>query len=401
MKCPNCNAEIDSKSNSCEYCGAEITPDMRRQREKSNMSGCPKCGSTNIQFKRENQGEVRKKNTKKVVHRTVAFCKDCGYTWYPNNPNEKKKGKTWLWVLGWICIFPIPLTILMLRKKDLKPAIKYGIIAAAWIIYLIIAFSGKNDNNNTTNENNSEPAKEVVAEEPTKDIVEDTGDKDESIELIAGQTGEYGKELVLNEGTEFEDKTIGYFVPAGKYEVTNIGDHMTQVNVYKNEKNVTDEGWEEWKDTHVDLLDVNETKEITVDDGYFINIDDPSHIKIKKIDDGKSSNSDSDLISDHSNDIVAAAKLALDNYITGYNLSLAPQKWTMAKFDETETTVIAMTDISYNGKEGKYIYVGTLNINSTGKVESAQPHYLEVNGEVLGDDGYAKDVFDKIKAIGE
>lgn len=28
-----------------------------------------------------------------------------------------KKRKTWLWVLGWICIFPLPLTILMLRKK--------------------------------------------------------------------------------------------------------------------------------------------------------------------------------------------------------------------------------------------------------------------------------------------
>ena len=59
-----------------------------------------------------------------------------------------------------------------------------------------------------------------------------------------------------------------------------------------------------------------------------------------------------------------------------------------------------MTDISYAGKKGKYIYVGTLNIDDTGKVKSAKPHYLEVNGEVLGDDGYATDVLNKIKGLG-
>ena len=91
---------------------------MIKEQELLNMSGCPKCGSTNIQFRRENQGEVRGKNYKQVVHRTVGYCKDCGETWYSSSESEMpKKRKTWLWVLGWICIFPVPLTILMLRKK--------------------------------------------------------------------------------------------------------------------------------------------------------------------------------------------------------------------------------------------------------------------------------------------
>lgn len=106
--------------------------------------------------------------------------------------------------------------------------------------------------------------------------------EDSSIELISGETGEYGKELILNKGTEFEDKTIGYFVDAGEYEVTNIGEKMTQVNVYKNETEVVD-GWEQWADGNVELIDVNETKNMTVEDGYFFNIDPPAHIKIKKI----------------------------------------------------------------------------------------------------------------------
>lgn len=124
--------------------------------------------------------------------------------------------------------------------------------------------------------------------------------------------------------------------------------------------------------------------------------------------DTETSGSDSDtqankeFISEHETDIVVAASLALDNFLDkkSYKMSLAPQNWTIAKFDETETTVIGMTDITYNGQKGKYIYVGTLNINDSGKVESAKPHYLEVNGQVLGDDGYCDDVFDKIKSLG-
>lgn len=126
----------------CEFCGTQITSDMRREQEQINKQGCPKCGSSNIQFKRENQGEVQGKKSKQVIHRTVGFCKDCGYTWYADAATQPKKRKTWLWVLGWICVFPVPLTILMFRNKSMKPVLKYGIIAAGWIVYLLIALSG-------------------------------------------------------------------------------------------------------------------------------------------------------------------------------------------------------------------------------------------------------------------
>ena len=97
-------------------------------------------------------------------------------------------------------------------------------------------------------------------------------------------------------------------------------------------------------------------------------------------------------------DFVAASKMALDSFITGYKISLAPQMWTLSKFDQTDT-IIGMTYITYNNQKGKYIYVGTLYTDDTGKVLSVKPHYLEVNGQVLGDDGYCKDVFDKIRGL--
>ena len=58
----------------------------------------------------------------------------------------KQKRHTLLWVLGWIFIFPLPLTIILNRKKNLNPILKYGIIIVAWILYLMIAFSGKSSN---------------------------------------------------------------------------------------------------------------------------------------------------------------------------------------------------------------------------------------------------------------
>lgn len=79
-------------------------------------------------------------------------------------------------------------------------------------------------------------------------------------------------------------------------------------------------------------------------------------------------------------------------------MSLAPQHWILAKFDDKDA-VIGMTDIKYNNQEGKYIYVGTLNFDDSGKVFSATPHYIEVLGQVLGDDGYCTDIFDKIREL--
>ena len=168
MRCPNCGAEIES-GKFCGACGRQISYDMLREQEQLNKEGCPKCGSTNIEFKRENQGEIRGKNAKRIIHQTVGFCKDCGATWYPTNMTPPvKKRKTWLWVLGWLFIFPVPLTILLLRKKDMKPALRYGIIAAAWIVYLLIGFSGGSNNSKKVTTTETEKTESV----PTPEVKE-------------------------------------------------------------------------------------------------------------------------------------------------------------------------------------------------------------------------------------
>lgn len=145
MKCPSCGAEAGT-GKFCAFCGSPISVEMLRQNEMLNKAGCPSCGSTNVSFNRENQGEVQGKNSKQIVHYTVGLCRDCGYTWRTGDDwmSQKQKGrKTWLWVLGWIFLFPLPLTLILVKRKEMNAVLKYALIALSWIIYLAFVFANR------------------------------------------------------------------------------------------------------------------------------------------------------------------------------------------------------------------------------------------------------------------
>lgn len=60
----------------------------------------------------------------------------------------------------------------MLRKKDMKPALKYGIIAAAWIVYLLIGLGGNSSNNKPSTADTSVVAEQTDAKEQTENTEE-------------------------------------------------------------------------------------------------------------------------------------------------------------------------------------------------------------------------------------
>ena len=68
-------------------------------------------------------------------------CLCCGF-----QPKSGER-KTWLWVLGWIFIFPLPLTLIILRNNDSKDKVKYAAVGLAWAAYLLIViFGGSREN---------------------------------------------------------------------------------------------------------------------------------------------------------------------------------------------------------------------------------------------------------------
>lgn len=115
--CPKCGVKAGAKAKKCPNCGAEYYSAV-----------CPDCGYTN-----------------NVGNTTVVYVNTAAKT--------VKKRKTWLWVLGWLFIFPVPLTILMVNNQKLNKGVKIGIIAISWILYVIIALAGGSgdESNNVAN----------------------------------------------------------------------------------------------------------------------------------------------------------------------------------------------------------------------------------------------------------
>lgn len=220
MKCPNCGGE--SGGSLCQFCGSELPKTVSPITITNNYFGddsvdpnklgvkvpCPNCGSTKIGFKRERVGASSKTTSRKKYvgrgrkgstnstnhYRTIGLCQNCGYTWIPESSQKSKElnsgSNTKWWILGWIFIFPVPLTILMLRNKSLDNKKRYGIIALAWLIYLIIVISASGDKKDNKTSSNSTDSTSTTVESTVESVSESTGETSKiSVESISLDIG--------------------------------------------------------------------------------------------------------------------------------------------------------------------------------------------------------------------
>ena len=148
--CQYCGSVQEVPSATCQNCGANAFANRCENCGETYTAGnfCPKCG-----VRAGDTGKICPKCGKRYFSNA---CPDCGYVAgthsasyvhaaYPPPhsapPVQKKKPRTGLWVLGWICMFPVPLTILMVRNKKLPRWARILIITLAWLVYLAIGLS--------------------------------------------------------------------------------------------------------------------------------------------------------------------------------------------------------------------------------------------------------------------
>ena len=182
------------------------------------------------------------------------------------------------------------LALLLIKAFTKKPKKKTLIALVIFFVMCIVAVSSLDDSGveettatyATTNEATEaiKPATEPTTEPTTEPATTQTT----SVELIAGEAGEYGELFTINKDTEFEETYYIYHIPAGTYAVTNAGEYMSQFSVYSDEIVVNDSGWEEVAEIfYVKVLDVGKSDTFTIEDGQFIEIHEPSKFVLELI----------------------------------------------------------------------------------------------------------------------
>ena len=219
MVCPNCGASLqvdaDQKNLTCSYCGNGLYVDDEVKHVQYDNAE-----ETGYQFEKGRQRAQAEAT--RVQQQTFNM----------NFGKPPKKRNTWLWVLGWIFIFPVPLTILMLRNQKLSKPVKIGIIVAAWIVYLIIGLvgGGSGDNKDSSNANTEtttieQPAYNSAANDSTAGssesaidsfIAEINKSEDISLEYVENfipsdkEGGHYRTEFRLNAWKDSTGKSYKY-----------------------------------------------------------------------------------------------------------------------------------------------------------------------------------------------
>lgn len=133
MVCPHCgaplNADASAKQVVCEYCGTTsflVSETNQVEYKNSEQAG--------YEFEKGRLRAQVEQAQQPIVQQVV-------YEYIPTKP---KKRHTFWWVMGWIFIFPIPATILIVRNKKMHWLLKAFLILTVWVLYAVILSGGSN-----------------------------------------------------------------------------------------------------------------------------------------------------------------------------------------------------------------------------------------------------------------
>lgn len=173
--CPKCGVKAGQKPKVCPNCGREYY-----------SNACPTCGYV------RGRNESTIAGTRGSSPRTIN---------QPSKPTKKRK--TWLWVLGWLFFFPLPLTLLLVRNQKMNKVVKIIIIAVAWIFYLLIALAGNSDSSSSNTSSTDTSSTRIVdnsaENNPSESNIKGLAFlRNESVTVKVGQSKAVGGYLKVN-----------------------------------------------------------------------------------------------------------------------------------------------------------------------------------------------------------
>ena len=147
LTCPGCGArlevDMDRKMAFCSYCGAALPVDDEIQ--KVQLDGAEKAGYESRRGARGSSGSGAGIFPPQQACYQPASQPTSSLKFLPTqqplkSPRRGAKRGCGFW--GGSAFSPVPLTIIMLNKEDMSKKARYGIIAAGWILYLLIGLGG-------------------------------------------------------------------------------------------------------------------------------------------------------------------------------------------------------------------------------------------------------------------
>lgn len=119
--CPKCGVKAGTKAKNCPNC----------QKEHYSLA-CPDCGH----------------RPDKADDPTIILVRSRGQSQSPSKSRKKKntwlrEPKNWLWILGWLFVFPVPLMLLLNKNKKMPQWQKITLIVGAWLLYAVLLYIGK------------------------------------------------------------------------------------------------------------------------------------------------------------------------------------------------------------------------------------------------------------------
>ena len=167
-----------------------------------------------------------------------------------------------------------------MKKEKNAAKVKKPIFKKLWFWLVVIVVIGlifaPSTSKTATTTTTAKPAQSEIPE--TVSAPSETSESASEIILMDGDIGEYGKEVTLNAGTEFEEKEITYYIPAGNYTVQNKNANgSAQVSVFSGGPAKNGE-WEEFvsDDSCAKPIVVmaGETKDLEIKVDQFITLSD-------------------------------------------------------------------------------------------------------------------------------
>lgn len=245
---------------------------------------CPKCGSENVNVQAITETKSKTRwgcgclvswlaflfpKTVSKTH-TEAICQNCGNRWKVSAssrgavrvPNDTPfLDRPWVFWTSAILFPPLAMFIVWTRKKDWEQKKKIIVTAVLGVWMLVALLMGGGED--------AQPIDDVTS---GTDVVS-ISDGKISVTLIGGETGEYGEWLTLGHPTEGADEFIAYRLPAGDYKASNLDpNYPARINVWSEETEVVD-GWEYQKNLAGEIsMEVGESANFTVPEGYYIQI---------------------------------------------------------------------------------------------------------------------------------